>query len=1119
MRALRCLLCLTVAFGLASPALAQERSWHGLTFETLTLKTARERGLFGVFQGALITRVDRRSVANGGLKPGDAILVADDTPITHAEALTEALTTVGEGGTIILTRMRRDAITARVTLKRPQQRRPIRLGTQPLLMLDTGGHMALVKALAFTKDGKQLVSTGNDKVIRVWDLTTGRTVRTIRGDALSGRPGQLFALALSPNERWLAAGGFTHPQCPGRCGEIRIYDFQSGQLVKRLPGHSDKVNALAFSPNGRHLISSSHDETAILWEAQRPDGKSSWSQGRLKHRLEGHTGHIYAVHFTPAGKRVVTGSYDKTLRVWDVESGALRARLVGHTDEVSRALSIAPDGTIASGDFGGNVRLWSASDIDSATAGQDVTRSRVFSIAASGEVSTLTFNSKGDRLLATAGYGDISRHQLILDVTTGEVLTRFTGHANAVYAGVWSADGRWVATAGAEFKEIAIWDPRTGELGTSQNGSALRLVGGGRPTWATGVSADGQWIGWGNIGQTIINRATRIEFALRLPLATERLAAPVRVDGTSDAPDAWLRAAHKHGAWQLRHRKGTLRNVDAVLDVREGQRVRTTITRGPTDGYGHSSYSFAPDGKTFVSGGSNGVLLAYGRDGKKLGAFVGHEGEVWDVTPSADGRFLVSGSGDQTVRFWNLETRELVFTLFHAPTADGDVGDWVIWTPQGFYTGSQNAGGLVGWQINNGPDKAADYITGGQVRKSLNRPDIIEEAIRLASAKAAVDKLAPGHDLARLLSARPPSLTLVTPDAYSEEFRGSVNVTAFVDEGSFAVDKYEVSVNGIRVPTVRGSVPAGHRRPPEGRIVEAFSVPLADGRNVIEIKAVSAAGESTVVKLPVSHNGEGPLDKRGKLYVVAVGVDNYSGLAETCGPAKNESCSLELAGKDARLFMDTISNELGARHVDGVWSRLLTNQGKKSTIPTRRNILAALDGLTSANETDTVALFLAGHGERGKDGKYYFLPTDIARPGGLEAIGEGRNIIEWSEIQSRLTKAKGRRMLFIDSCQSGALGSARAYNGRLLEDAQYESFVAFMAAGPNQYAIERTDIGNGLFTHALTKGITGAARKHGERIVRVLSLGRFVAERVHELSRGRQQPVYTPHADFVLAAQ
>jgi WD40 repeat protein len=77
----------------------------------------------------------------------------------------------------------------------------------PLPMLDTGGHMAKINGIAFTPDGRQLVSASNDKTIRVWELASGKTVRTIRGESAPGLAGMVYAMALSPDGKWLAAGG------------------------------------------------------------------------------------------------------------------------------------------------------------------------------------------------------------------------------------------------------------------------------------------------------------------------------------------------------------------------------------------------------------------------------------------------------------------------------------------------------------------------------------------------------------------------------------------------------------------------------------------------------------------------------------------------------------------------------------------------------------------------------------------------------------------------------------------------------------------------------------------------------------------------------------------------
>jgi WD domain, G-beta repeat len=139
----------------------------------------------------------------------------------------------------------------------------------PLLMLDTGGHMALIKGLAFTPDGKQLVSAGDDKVMRVWDWQAGKTTRTIRGQLGAGNEGKIDAVALSPDAHWLAAGGLMAPGFGVRddeVGSIRLYDFASGQLVALLKGHTNTIDALAFSPNGKRLISGGHDKSAIIWD-------------------------------------------------------------------------------------------------------------------------------------------------------------------------------------------------------------------------------------------------------------------------------------------------------------------------------------------------------------------------------------------------------------------------------------------------------------------------------------------------------------------------------------------------------------------------------------------------------------------------------------------------------------------------------------------------------------------------------------------------------------------------------------------------------------------------------------------------------------------------------------
>ncbi len=112
----------------------------------------------------------------------------------------------------------------------------------------------MIQSIAFTPDGRQLVSASYDKTIRVWDLASGKTVRTIRGESAPGHAGKVFAMALSPDGKWLAAGGEFCAECgsgKGECKEdIRLYEFASGKLVALLKGHANVVQGLAFSPDG-----------------------------------------------------------------------------------------------------------------------------------------------------------------------------------------------------------------------------------------------------------------------------------------------------------------------------------------------------------------------------------------------------------------------------------------------------------------------------------------------------------------------------------------------------------------------------------------------------------------------------------------------------------------------------------------------------------------------------------------------------------------------------------------------------------------------------------------------------------------------------------------------------
>jgi WD40 repeat protein len=1082
MRVMGGLLALILAFLVCGAASAQEaKGWLGADVRDVTKAEADKLG-WDTPHGAKVGVMASDSPAEkAGIKTGDVVVSIDNVePETSSDF--ERTIAAKSPGTELRLRVLSGGRERRITviLAAKPQVQAARDQVLPLLMLDTGGHMAAIRGLTFTPDGKNLISAGDDKVIRVWDWRAGKTVRTIRGQVGAGDEGKIFALALSLDGQWLAVGGWTHSECAGRCGDIRLYDFPTSRLVTLLKGHTNVVNALAFSHNGKQLISGSNDNSAIIWNIEHYTPL---------HRLQVQAREmreISAVGFTSDGERAVTGG-NPTLHLWRAIDGRLIAEMKGHTHSV-RALSVrSSDSMIASGDVTGEIRLWDG-------RGGQYLRTLTNQHA---QIGNLTFSPDGKSLLSTVGFAG-PKIQRVWEVATGKELVAYSGHDNSVYAGAISADGSVAATGGGNRREVHIWDPATGANVDGPEGKPLVLVGTGTSTFAVGFSADGRQIAWGTIfrpnGE---NDLGPIGFQLRLPTKAGDLGQPERTDeGTARS---FVRARAAFGPYAL-----IRKNSGRVLDMKQGETVIASMKRGSTDGYQHRAYTFTPDGQMIVSAGTAGWITAYDLNGQMLGRFIGHEGDILAVTTSPDGRFLLSGGNDQTTRLWNLKTRELIVTLFH-----GTDGEWVMWTPQGYYTGSPGADKVVGWQINKGPDQVGDYVGAEQLRQHLNRPDIVAKAIILASALQAVRE-APGttFKLTDLLKRPVPRFKIVAPVAGALQHDGHASVRIAVEDTPDPVKAIRVQVNGRQVDEITPEIGSGGFEVGE----RPLYVPLAKGRNEVRITLTNAIGEKAQT-LTLMHEGDGLLDKRGTLYIVAIGVEKYPGLGMNCGKSGKESCDLTFSGADARALVEAVEARLGPAHTKVV-KRLLVNGAGGSDDPTAANILNAIDLLKEAKETDTVLVFIAGHGFN--DGpNYRFLPTNAEWTG---SVLRGATVVPWYALQEAVETAKGRRILFVDTCHAG-----NAYNQTLSNAAYHANIIAYTAARFDQEALEDPAVGHGLFTYAVVEGLNGKGAGEGRRQISTKELADYVIKRVEEMAKeqnAEQEPQYfrgRDAEDYVLA--
>jgi len=502
------------------------------------------------------------------------------------------------------------------------------------------GHSGHVSSVAFSPNGKQIASGSWDNTIKVWDVATGKITLT-----LQGHTGHVTSVAFSPNGKQIASGSWDNT--------IKVWDVATGEIALTLEGHTDIVRSVAFGPDGKQVASGSKDKTIKLWDLASDDSP---------HTLRGHTDNVFSVAFSPSGEQIASGSEDRTVRVWDAATGKCAQKLQEHTGIVF-SVAFSPTGEqIASGSLDKTIKVW-----DVATGKNTLTLQGHTEI-----VFSVAFGPTGEQI-ASGSWDDTIK---VWGVAASENPLTLAGHTNSVSGVAFSPNGRQVASGSLD-STVKLWDADTGE-----NTQTLR--GHTDTVFSVVYSPDGQQIASGSLDKTIriwdVATGQRI---LTLRGHTDDVNSVFSPDGKHIVSGSWddtikvWDIASGESVFTLQGHSGHVSRVafrpdgnqiasgsfDRTIKVWDVATRESTLTlRGHTEIV--RSVAFSPDGKQIVSGSWDDTIKVWDvATGKNTLTLQGHTGHVNSVAFSPDGKQIVSGSWDDTIKVWDVATGESTFTL------------------------------------------------------------------------------------------------------------------------------------------------------------------------------------------------------------------------------------------------------------------------------------------------------------------------------------------------------------------------------------------------------------------------------------------------------------------------
>ena len=1029
-------------------------------------------------------------------------------------------------------------------------------------LLRTLEHFAYNTAMAFAPDGRAIYAGYKDGSVKVWDPETGALTATMEAvapsdEVASGVP----AIAIDPKREILFTGGqdgtIAAFELPAR---RKLFSFNFGKDQ----GRNCAIAALGLSGDGSRLIGVSSlcgakwfslaplktvrsfklpaanvsyagylgDDLVLARNSGNGCSAEAWILDPSRRTAastpvispaacakEAADGGVLELTAHAVGGTLFAGRAGVAgLDVWDLKTRTLKRRLPWPEKGSASVIAISRD-----------MELAAVSDGEAIEIRKLETGERVRQLGSQGHAAPTVFLSADGQTLALMRTGERGKQLATLGV--GAATPAFTGYEageDVYFSGLSAAQGKAVALEkrGDEQKGHTTQALHIFDAGSGRETLKVPLTGDDAIRSAT-ISPDGSKV-------VLIGEKARL-----LDTATGQVLQNfVAPQSGRDAGGDHLRSAafSQDGArlalawedaevWdtaglQLIHRvpqggnrcTSLLLSADGKLlvcgsgdagihitDIETGKAVRSFERELVAGHAGTASLALSPDGK-LIAAGPGQRATSSGDLGRETGIHVwdvaggklrfilrGHEDNVYAFTP--DGRWLMSGSPDGTIRYWDAKTGAGVATFASAKDSR-----WAMISNKGFFAASANAAGLLSVV------RGYRAIGIGQLWQSLYNPDLLREVLA-GDPNGEVRQASAVLDLGKVMDSGPaPAVEIVKPASGTKSSTDLVTVSARIEDRGKGIGRVEWRVNGITVSVTGAPTGTG----PDHEVQRELA--LDPGDNSIEVVAYNAGNllASPPGQATITFTGSAGSVKP-QLHILAIGIDAYEdkGWAPPGSKVASYFAPLGAAVGDAKAFAEEV-RLAGSRLYSAVHVRTVLDA--EASPANLDRIVGEMSAGISAR--DTFVLFAAGHGYS-HEGRFYLIPQDYQ--GGIDpealktrAIGQDR-LQDW--IANRIEAKKA--IILLDTCESGALfgghGRSRmnlpaseAAIGRLHEATGRP---VLTAATEGQGAIETAKPGHGVFTLALLKALHEAdANNNG--LIEVSELAAYVQDIVPKLVAG-----------------